>query len=88
METRAAAAAADAAAAAAASSGSITGQTQQQQQQHSSSSKQQQQQRQQRWRFDIAGDTPPILAETTLVRGGGWLRFPLTTQTRRPINIA
>ena len=37
--------------------------------------RQQQQQRQQLWRFDIAGDIPPVLAETTLARGGRWLRF-------------
>ena len=35
----------------------------------------QHQQRQQLWRFDIAGDTAPVLAETTLARGGRWLRF-------------
>ena len=26
-------------------------------------------------RFGIAGDTPPVLAETTLARGRRWLRF-------------
>ena len=75
----AAAAAATAAAAAAAAVATAAAQRRRRQQQ-------QQEQRQQRWRFDIAGNTPPVLAETTLARGGRWLRFPLTTQTRRPID--
>jgi len=66
MEAIAAAAAAAAAAASSSSSGSSKQQK---------LLLQQQQQRQQRWRFDIAGDTPPVLAETTLDRGGRWLRF-------------
>ena len=37
--------------------------------------RQQQQEQQQRWRFDIAGDTPPVVAETTPARGGRQLRF-------------
>ena len=84
MEAIAAAAAAAAAAASSSSSGSSKQQklqrqqAQQQQQphqQHQHQQQEQQQQWQQRWRFDIAGDTPPALAETTLARDGRRLRF-------------
>ena len=64
----AAAAAADAAAAAAPAAAAAA--------QRRRRRREQQQQRQQRWRFDIAGDTP-VLAETTLARGGRWCRFSL-----------
>ena len=50
-------------------------QQQQPHQQHQHQQQEQQQQWQQRWRFDIAGDTPPALAETTLARDGRRLRF-------------
>ena len=77
-------AAAAAAAVSSSSSGSSKQQKlQQQQQQQEQQQQQQQQQRQQRWRFDIAGDTPPVLGETTLARGGRWLRFPFDDANKK-----
>ena len=62
-------------------SGSSNGSSKQQKLQQQQ--EQQQQQRQQRWRFDIAGDTPPVLGETTLARGGRWLRFPFDDANKK-----
>ena len=58
----------------------------QQQQHQQQQQQQQQQQRQQRWRFDIAGDAHPVLAEATLARGGRWLRFSFEDTNKKPIN--